>query len=55
MLEDDKSMSRQPARASTVLICAVMEKPDDTFRYFSQNREAKEYYALFLRRLEPMH
>lgn len=55
LLEDYDSMPAQPIMASTAMIYAAMDKPDEMFQYFGRSVEAKEHFALFLRGFEPVN
>jgi len=55
LMERETSMPGQPVMACTAMVYAAMDKPDEMFHYFNKSIEAKENFALFLRRFQVMN
>jgi hypothetical protein len=47
-------LTGQSALASTALLYAALDNPDEMFMYFSKSVEAKELFALYLRGFQVM-
>jgi TolB-like protein/Flp pilus assembly protein TadD len=50
----EESLAGQSVMASTALLYAALDKPDEMFKYFSKSVESKEYFALYLRGFQVM-
>jgi adenylate cyclase len=55
LLEGEKSFPGQPVHASTALIYAAMDKPDEMFHFLNQSIETKENFVIFIRGFQTLN